>query len=215
MARIRTSAEAEFNAANQMQRLGYRDATVLLAGADEGIDVHSSRASAQVKWRGGCAGRSNLQSLYRARGTSRSRKLLYFSGSGYTDEAVEYADEVGIALFRCEPDGQTPPIGAHAPKLVAAVSNSTSTSAPPSPPLLPSKPESPVRALARGIGAALARRLVAHWRLLGAVVCTLVLMIAPFGEGFVALRVLSTILAVVGAPVFWLLFVVHRRDAGA
>lgn len=114
MARIRTAAEAEINAAEQMQKLGYGDATALLGGTDGGIDVYSSRAYAQVKWRGGSAGKSDLENLYGTRGTSHARKLLYFSGPGYTDEAVDYADAVGIALFRCEPDGETPPLGAHA-----------------------------------------------------------------------------------------------------
>ncbi|WP_072688262.1 restriction endonuclease [Rhodococcus marinonascens] len=211
MARIRTPAEAEVNAAQQMQRLGYGDAAALLGGAGGGIDVHSSRAYAQVKWRGGSAGRSHLQSLYGARGTSHARKLLYFSGSGYTDEAVAYADAVGMALFRCEPDGETPPVGACAPKLVAAVSNTTVSPDLTSPPPRRSKPQSPVRFLARSMRAVVAGFLASHWRLLGAVVCTIVLMIAPFGEGVVALRVFATIIAVVGAPVLWLLFVAHRR----
>ncbi|PQP25956.1 restriction endonuclease [Rhodococcus opacus] len=209
MARIRTAAEAEINAAEQMQKLGYGDATALLGGADGGIDVYSSRAYAQVKWRGGSAGKSDLANLYGTRGTSHARKLLYFSGPGYTDEAVDYADTVGIALFRCEPDGETPPVGVHAPKLVAAARNSTVAVAPSPPP--PPEPESPARIVARNACAMVAGFFGAHWRLLGAVVCTIVLMIAPFGEGTVGLRVFATILAVVGAPVFWLLYVQHRH----
>ncbi|MEV0948194.1 restriction endonuclease [Rhodococcus sp. NPDC049939] len=214
MTRIRTAADAESNAAKQMQRLGYGDATVLLGGAEGGIDVHSSSAYAQVKWRGDSAGRSNLQSLYGARGTSHGTKLLYFSGSGYTDEAVAYADEVGMALFRTEPDGETCPVGAHAPELVSAVRDSAVASDAPPPVALPSKPVSPARVLARSMGALATALLGAHWRLLGAVLCTIVLIVAPFGEGFVALRVVATILAVVGAPALWLLFIVHRRTKG-
>ncbi|MCQ4120558.1 restriction endonuclease [Rhodococcus tibetensis] len=209
MARIRTAAEAEVNAAEQMQRLGYHDATALLGGVDGGIDVYSARAYAQVKWRDGRADRSDLQNLYGARGTSSGRDLLYFAAAGYTDDAVDYAEAVGIALFRCEPDGETPPVGSHAPKLISAARNSAIAVAPAAT-QAPVR-ESPVRSVARTVWDRVAAFLGTHWRLIGAVLCTLVLVIAPFGEGDVGLRVFATIASVVGAPVFWLLYLQNRQ----
>jgi hypothetical protein len=214
MARIRTAAEAEVNAAEQMQRLGYHDATALLGGVDGGIDVYSARAYAQVKWRGGRADRADLQNLYGARGTSSGRDLLYFAAAGYTDDAVEYAEALGIALFRCEPDGETPPVGSHAPKLITAARHSAvAVASAPSQAPAPGK-ASPVLSVARTVWARVAAFLGTHWRLIGAIMCTLVLLIAPFGEGDVGLRVFATIASVVGAPVFWLLYLQHRQVPG-
>ncbi|MFZ2178586.1 MAG: restriction endonuclease [Rhodococcus sp. (in: high G+C Gram-positive bacteria)] len=214
MTRIRTAAEAEVNAAEQMRLLGYADATALPGGADGGIDVYSSQAYAQVKWRGGTAGTHDLENLYGARGTSRSRELLYFSRAGYTDDAREYANAVGIALFGCEPDGDTPPVGDRALDLVSAARNSAARNskiaAETEPPAV-QKPASPAHMIAGNAWAGVARFLGAHWRIICAVLCTVTLLIAPFGEGHVALRVFATIVSVVGAPVFWFLYVQHRQ----
>ncbi|MEU4060300.1 restriction endonuclease [Rhodococcus qingshengii] len=88
-----------------MRELGFADARVTAAGPDGGIDVSSSRALAQVKWRGGMVGRQDLQALYGARGQDVSKRLLFFAASGYSKPAIDYADRNQIALFIYEPMG--------------------------------------------------------------------------------------------------------------
>lgn len=101
---ITTPHEAELNAAEVMRSWGYEDAVATTGGADGGIDVRSSRALAQVKWKGGVTGRPDVQNLYGARGNGTQR-LFFFSASGYSDQAVAYADDVGIGLFTYDPSG--------------------------------------------------------------------------------------------------------------
>ncbi|MCA4995111.1 restriction endonuclease [Tsukamurella tyrosinosolvens] len=105
---ITTPHEAELNAAEVMRSWGYEDAVATTGGADGGIDVRSSRALAQVKWKGGVTGRPDVQNLYGARGNGTQR-LFFFSASGYSDQAVAYADDVGIGLFTYDPSGAVLP----------------------------------------------------------------------------------------------------------
>lgn len=103
---IRSAEEAERNAAEQMRYLGFLDAHVTLGGPDAGIDVRSSYAVAQVKWKTAQTGRPELQNLYGARGAAHHLRMLYFSASGYSKSALEYAEEHDIALFTYQPDGE-------------------------------------------------------------------------------------------------------------
>lgn len=89
---------AELNAARVMRSWGFLDAVATTGGADGGIDVRSSAALAQVKWRTGATGRPEIQQLVGAKGSGR-QKLFFFSKSGYTRQAVEYADQMVVALF--------------------------------------------------------------------------------------------------------------------
>jgi hypothetical protein len=114
---IHTPQEAEVNAALRMRELGFRDAAVTGGGADGGIDVRSSAALAQAKWRGGMVGRPTLQALYGARGTDLSKQLLFFAASNYSKQAVDYADQMQIALFVYEPLGTLVPMNKHASAL--------------------------------------------------------------------------------------------------
>lgn len=102
---ITTPHEAELNAEAVMKSWGYIDARATTGGSDGGIDVSSSRALAQVKWRGGVAGRPDLQKLYGARGADTSKSLFFFAASGYSKQAVDYANQVGIGLFVYDPTG--------------------------------------------------------------------------------------------------------------
>ena len=81
---IATSKQAEINARDVMRSWGYLDAESPSKGADGGIDVTSSRALAQVKWKASVAGRPDLQRLYGARGADTSRALYFFASSGYS-----------------------------------------------------------------------------------------------------------------------------------
>ncbi|MFC4374066.1 HipA domain-containing protein [Nocardia halotolerans] len=103
---IRTSQEAEQNAAARMRAMGFRDAEVTPNGADGGVDVRTASALAQVKWRGAVVSRSDVQKLVGARGDDVGKHLLFFTASGYSAYAVEYADRHRIALFIYEPHGE-------------------------------------------------------------------------------------------------------------
>jgi len=111
---ITTPHQAELNAADKMKSWGFTDAAATTGGADGGIDVRSSRALAQVKWKGGAAGRPEMQQLYGARGTDNKKALFFFAASSYSKAAVEYADEVGIGLFTYDPVGEMTAVNAHA-----------------------------------------------------------------------------------------------------
>lgn len=86
--------------------LGIADATVTQATGDGGIDVTSRTALAQVKRESKPTGRPALQNLYGARGPRDSRTLLFFSAAGYSKQALDYAEQVGMALFTYDVDGQ-------------------------------------------------------------------------------------------------------------
>lgn len=103
---ITSPIAAEQNAAAKMRDFGFADAEITGGSADAGIDVHSRRAIAQVKWQGAVTSRPDLQRLYGARGAVDTREMLFFSASGYSSHAVEYADECGISLFTYDPLGE-------------------------------------------------------------------------------------------------------------
>ncbi|WP_299577498.1 restriction endonuclease [uncultured Williamsia sp.] len=108
---IRDAATAEQNAAARMRDLGFTDARTTPPGADNGIDVVSRSALAQVKWRGAQVPRSDIQRLFGARGTRTRLALLFFSASGYSKAAVECANDLGVMLFEYDPDGSITPRG--------------------------------------------------------------------------------------------------------
>lgn len=102
---ITTARAAEENAAARMRELGFVDARATGHGPDGGIDVRASNALAQVKWKGAQTGRPELQNLYGARGLHHDKQLLFFTASGYSKDAIYYANMVGIALFTYDPTG--------------------------------------------------------------------------------------------------------------
>lgn len=93
--------EAEHAAARFMRAIGFRDAALTNPGADRGLDVVASGAAAQVKALATPVGRPDVQRL---RGASFNvPTVLFFSLNGYTPAAIEYADQVRIALFTFGP----------------------------------------------------------------------------------------------------------------
>lgn len=104
---ITTDHHAELNAADKMRSWGYIDAVATTSGADGAINVRSSTALAQVKWRGGAAGRPDLNRLFGARVTTPRRHSS--SSLPYLQQAVEYLDSVGIAVFIYDPVGEIEP----------------------------------------------------------------------------------------------------------
>nr|WP_280451432.1 restriction endonuclease [Nocardia cyriacigeorgica] len=122
---IKTFAQAEQNAARQMRALGYTDARVTPPGPDGGIDVLSSTAVAQVKWRGAQVSRPDLHRLYGARGGRHHLDMLFFAATNYSGPAIQYANEVDIALFVYFPTGELDPVNRSAQRLVTKARNRT------------------------------------------------------------------------------------------
>ena len=91
---------AEQNASAWMRHWGFADAHVTAGGADGGIDVRSAEALAQVKFEARQIGAPAVQRLVGARGRDEHKALLFFSGVGYAQPAVVYADSMDVALFK-------------------------------------------------------------------------------------------------------------------
>lgn len=89
---------AEKNAVEWLRWLGYRDARLTPPGPDGGIDVIARGALAQVKWQGTPVSLSTVQQLFGARGR-RDGDLFFFTNAGYTQRALDYAEQNGIAAF--------------------------------------------------------------------------------------------------------------------
>ncbi|SCZ14846.1 Restriction endonuclease [Rhodococcus erythropolis] len=66
-----------------------------------------------MKWKGGAAGRPEMQQLYGARGTDTKKALFFFAASSYSKAAIAYADEVRIGLFTSGPVGEMTAVNAH------------------------------------------------------------------------------------------------------
>lgn len=118
---ITTPHQAELNAQDQMRSWGFADAVATTGGADGGLDVRSSRALAQVKWKGGVTGSPDVQRLMGARANG-TQLLFFFAASGYSDQAVKYADEVGMMLMTYDPLGAVEGVNQPAKQFLATVS---------------------------------------------------------------------------------------------
>lgn len=97
---------AELNARDWMRAWGFRDAELTPPGADSGLDIRAHGAVAQVKYEARDVGRPYLQLLVGARGRDVASKMLFFTGSRYTEQAIRYGDEMSIALFHYKLDGR-------------------------------------------------------------------------------------------------------------
>ncbi|WP_346537888.1 restriction endonuclease [Micromonospora sp. DPT] len=118
---IRTWQDAEQNAAAWMRHWGFADARVTPGGADEGVDVRSRNAIAQVKFEAAQVGRPALQRLVGARGLQHHQAMFFFSGAGFSVPAVQYADELGISLFQYSLAGEMTPVNRVARTFLAGV----------------------------------------------------------------------------------------------
>jgi hypothetical protein len=105
---IRTYRDAEEAAALWMRWLGWGDAHVTPQGRDGGIDVMSTHAVAQVKAHVNPIGRPQVQQLFGV-ASSMKRTPLFFASAGYTPEAITWADQVSMALFRFDLQGEPEP----------------------------------------------------------------------------------------------------------
>lgn len=109
MAFIASAREAEINAAARMREFGFGDALATPIGADGGVDVRSSRAIAEVKWKSAQAGRPEVQKLFGARGTKQHLQMFFFAAGGFSKGAVQYANESDVKLFTYDPNGVVTP----------------------------------------------------------------------------------------------------------
>jgi hypothetical protein len=115
---IGTWQEAEERATAWMRDWGFFDAKVTRGGADGGVDVVASKALAQVKWKRASTGRPAVQGLVGARMANQHQQLFFFSLGGFSRQAVEYADKMGVALFRYDALGRVMPMSPAARKVV-------------------------------------------------------------------------------------------------
>ncbi|WP_280183054.1 restriction endonuclease [Nocardia cyriacigeorgica] len=105
MSIVSTPHDAERLAAQIMKDLGYKRVRLTNGGADGGIDVWSNTGIAQVKLHSKPTGRPDLQRLRGALGPNSAQETLFFTFAGYSRFALEYADQVGMALFCYRLDG--------------------------------------------------------------------------------------------------------------
>lgn len=108
---------AEHSAQKWMAQIGFSGTRVTPPGNDSGLDVVADRACAQVKNNSNPVGRPDLQRL--AGAGLGYENLLFFSASGYTQGAKEFADTWRIALFILPPDGTVRAVNRAASSLIA------------------------------------------------------------------------------------------------
>ena len=107
---------AELHIEEWMAHWGFRDAKATPVGPDGGFDVKSSRAAAQVKFRGRPTPLDQINSFHGAcRG--RYEYEIFVSKSGFTKPARDAADECEMALFTLESDGTPTPVNLYARRI--------------------------------------------------------------------------------------------------
>lgn len=96
--------DAEERAARHMRQLGFADAKLTGSGTDGGIDVVATDAIAQVKHYAKPVGIAEVQ---RMRGAAIGDvNVLFYSSSGYTSSAIDFAERAGMALFEARDNVQ-------------------------------------------------------------------------------------------------------------
>lgn len=113
---IKTPRDAELNARDWMIYLGFSDARATPVGRDKGVDVTSSRAIGQVKFKGVKTSMDDIKLLH-STSILLAKRALFFSLGGYTQPALEFADQVQIALFEFDYQGAIKSINSSAKKL--------------------------------------------------------------------------------------------------
>lgn len=105
-----------------MRVLGFGDAMRTGPGADKGIDVTDGNiVAAQVKHLGTSVGAPDVQRLVGA--AQFAERLLFYSASGYSRQAINYAQSAGVALFRYTPYGDAAAQNEAAEELLAVGAN--------------------------------------------------------------------------------------------
>ena len=89
---------AEMLAADWMRHIGISDAAITPAQADGGIDVTSDTHVAQVKHYKGNVGVVELRELHGV-AAARGKQGLFFTSTGYTAEAIAFANTIRLPIF--------------------------------------------------------------------------------------------------------------------
>lgn len=101
-----THQQAEYLAALWMKHLGETDAKVSQATRDGGIDVESAHFVVEVKHHAAAIGPVPVRALA---GVAYSKKKVgaFFSRSGYSKDAMKFALDAGVLLFKYDPEAGT------------------------------------------------------------------------------------------------------------
>lgn len=96
---IADANDAEHAAADFMRWLGFLDAQATAVGPDGGVDVWSSDAIGQVKDYGKPIGRPEVQQHLGVAIGEGNKLPIFFARSGYTPQALQWADERNMPLY--------------------------------------------------------------------------------------------------------------------
>ena len=113
---IRNWQDAEQVAQEWMVYFGFTDAKQTGGSSDEGIDIRSSRAVAQVKFHGSNTPRTVIQLLHSA--LTKEKKIGICFSLGYRSTAIDFANEQKIALFQFDLQGVPTPINSIARQIM-------------------------------------------------------------------------------------------------
>ena len=131
---IRSAREAEQVAADWLRWFGFDDAKPTGAGADGGVDVRAKAMVAQVKMHMVPVGRPDLQRLHGV-ATTEGAVSVFFSLTDYTRDAKQWAEQVGMALFRFSPAGEAEPVNGYATALAERAEHRATVAVPARQPL--------------------------------------------------------------------------------
>ena len=106
---IADANDAELAAAEFMRWLGFPDAQASPVGPDGGIDVSSKQAVGQVKDYGKPIGRPELQQHLGVAVGEGGKLPVFFARSGYTNQALEWANERDMPLYEFDLAGSWAP----------------------------------------------------------------------------------------------------------
>ena len=113
--------DAENFAVKYMRWLGFTDARKTRAGSDEGKDVESSKAVAQVKDMGTGVSRPMLQQLFGV--AAAEKKIPIFFARSYAKTAKEWGQKHGMALFQFSIRGDVKAVSTKAEQILKKKSN--------------------------------------------------------------------------------------------
>lgn len=118
---VKGARAAELLSAEWLRWMGFDDAHATNEGADAGVDVIGRHVVAQVKMEGRPTSRPQVQAFAGAAQVHAPMTTAFFSLAGYTQEAIEFAGAVDMALFEFTIDGDVEPLNATAWTLTAQV----------------------------------------------------------------------------------------------
>ena len=113
---IRSPEDAELAARDWLRAHGFSDAEVTPKGPDSGVDVVSREVVVQVKAEMVPTGRPVLQAISGI-ATHAGKRAALFTLAGATVQAMEFAADAGVAVFRFDLQGLAKPQNAAAHEL--------------------------------------------------------------------------------------------------